>query len=307
MSDAAVVLMAYGSPERLEDVPAYYADIRGGRPIRPELLDDLVERYRRLEIDQSSPLNEITEQTRAALERSLGLPVFTGMKHWRPRIADAAERALASGAGTVVGLVLAPHYSSLSIAGYRQQLEAALAGRAELVFIDRWGADEAFVDVLADKIADTTAHVVFTAHSLPARILEAEDPYPDELLETSRLVAERAGVADWSFSFQSVSDTGEPWLGPDILDHLEALHGRGVRDVVVCPVGFVADHLEIRWDLDVEATERARELGLRFARIEMPNAEPAFVSALAGLVRRAFDGAGEARRAPKAGRGTIVS
>src|SRR3989440_7984185 len=117
--------MAYGSPERLADVPAYYADIRGGRPIRPELLDDLVERYRRLGIEGGSPLNAITEETRAALQRELGgdVPVFTGMKHWTPRIADAAERAVAAGASTVVGLVLAPHYSRLSIAAYRQQLK----------------------------------------------------------------------------------------------------------------------------------------------------------------------------------------
>ncbi len=125
---AAVVLMAYGSPERLADVPAYYADIRGGRPIAPENLEDLVERYRRLGIEDSSPLNAITEETRAALERELELPVFTGMKHWTPRIADAAEAALAGGAEVVAGLVLAPHYSAMSIKGYRDQLEQALGG-----------------------------------------------------------------------------------------------------------------------------------------------------------------------------------
>ena len=286
---AAVVLMAYGSPERLADVPEYYADIRGGRPIRPEHLDDLVERYRALGIEDESPLNAITEQTRAALERELrDVPVFTGMKHWTPRIGDAANRAVAAGAETVVGLVLAPHYSVLSIAGYREQLEAALAGRAELVFIDSWHDEPGFVDVLADRVRGTDAHVVFTAHSLPARILDLGDPYKDQLLETSQLVADRAGLDDWSFSFQSESPTGEPWLGPDILDHLEELHERGVRSVLVCPVGFVADHLEIRWDLDHEAAEKSRELGLRFARIEMPNAEEPFVAVLAGLVRRAL-------------------
>jgi len=286
---AAVVLMAYGSPERLADVPEYYADIRGGRPIRPEHLEDLVERYRALGIEDESPLNAITEQTRAALERELrDVPVFTGMKHWTPRIGDAANRAVAAGAETVVGLVLAPHYSVLSIAGYREQLEAALAGRAELVFIDSWHDEPGFVDVLADRVRGTDAHVVFTAHSLPARILDLGDPYKDQLLETSQLVADRAGLDDWSFSFQSESPTGEPWLGPDILDHLEELHERGVRSVLVCPVGFVADHLEIRWDLDHEAAEKSRELGLRFARIEMPNAEEPFVAVLAGLVRRAL-------------------
>ncbi len=284
--NAAVVLMAYGSPERLADVPAYYADIRGGRPIKPEHLDDLVERYRKLGIEDESPLNAITEQTRAALERELGdVPVFTGMKHWTPRIADAAERALAAGAHTVVGLVLAPHWSELSIAGYRDQLESALAGRAELAFVDSWHDEPGFVEVLAQRVRGTDAHVVFTAHSLPAR---AEPVYKEQLLETSRLVAERAGVDDWTFSFQSESPTGEPWLGPDILEHLETLHERSVLKVLVCPVGFVADHLEIRWDLDRDAAEKAEELGIDFARIEMPNADPGFVTALAGLVRKAL-------------------
>jgi ferrochelatase len=285
----AVVLMAYGSPDRIADVPAYYADIRGGRPVKPEHLDDLVDRYRRLGIEDSNPLNEITEATRAALEAELGLPVFTGMKHWTPRIADAADRAAA--ADVVVGLVLAPHYSRLSIAGYRDQLETALAGRSELVFVESWHDEPGFVDLLAERIHGTPAHVVFTAHSLPARILDEGDPYKDQLLETSRLVAEAADVDDWTFSFQSESPTGEPWLGPDILDHLDDLHARGVRDVLVCPVGFVADHLEIRWDLDNEAKDKARELGMTLERIEMPNADPQFVRTLAQIVKRALSAA----------------
>jgi protoporphyrin/coproporphyrin ferrochelatase len=286
---AAVVLMAYGSPERLADVPAYYRDIRGGRPVAPELMDDLVERYRLLGIDDGSPLNAVTEEARAALERELGdVPVFTGMKHWTPRISDAAERALEAGADTVVGLVLAPHFSSMSIAGYRQQLDDALSGRAELAFIESWHDEPGFVDLLAERVRGTEAHVVFTAHSLPARILEAGDPYKTQLVETAQLVAERAALRTWSFSFQSESQTGEPWLGPDILDHLEELQAGGVGNVLVCPVGFVADHLEIRWDLDREAAGKAHELGMGFARIEMPNADPTFVATLAGLVRRAL-------------------
>ena len=283
-----MILMAYGSPERLADVPAYYADIRGGRPIAPAHLEDLVARYRALGIEDSNPLNAITEATRAALEDALALPVYTGMKHWTPHVADAAEAALAGGAQRLVGLVLAPHYSRLSIAGYRQQLEDAVAGRAEVVFVDSWHDDAGFVAILADRIRDTNAHVVFTAHSLPARILDEGDPYRDQLLETSRLVADSAGVEDWSFSFQSESPTGEPWLGPDILDHLSDLSARGVESVLVCPVGFVSDHLEIRWDIDTEAQDRARELGLRLDRIEMPNDEPRFVDVLAGIVRNAI-------------------
>jgi protoporphyrin/coproporphyrin ferrochelatase len=284
----AVVLMAYGSPDRLEDVPAYYADIRGGRPISPERLEELVERYRRLGVEVRNPLNEITEQTRAALEQELGLPVHTGMRHWRPRIADAAERALAAGARTIVGLVLAPHFSAMSIGAYRRQLEEAFAGRAEVVFVDCWGSEPGYVELLAERLRGTTAHVVFTAHSLPARILDAGDPYRDELLASSGLVAERAGVDDWSFSFQSASPTGEPWLGPDILDHLADLHARGVRDVLVCPIGFVSDHLEVRWDIDVAAQEKAAELGMTLRRIEMPNADPAFVDVLKTLVLKAI-------------------
>ena len=283
---AAVVLMAYGSPERLDDVPAYYADIRGGRPVAPEHLEDLVARYRRLGIEDSNPLNAITEQTRAALERELGLPVFTGMKHWTPHIAEAADRALAGGADAVVGVVLAPHYSRMSIAGYRDQLERAVAGRAELAFVESWHDEPGFVRLLADRIRDSDAHVVFTAHSLPARVLADGDPYRDQLLETARLVAADAKKNVWTFSFQSESPTGEPWLGPDILDHLGELRARGIEHVLVCPIGFVSDHLEIRWDIDTEAQEKARELGMRLERIEMPNADPRFVAVLAGIVRR---------------------
>jgi protoporphyrin/coproporphyrin ferrochelatase len=287
MSDA-VVLMAYGSPERLTDVPAYYADIRGGRPIKPEYLEDLVSRYRRLGIEDSNPLNEITERTRAELERQLGTPVFTGMKHWTPHIADAAQSALDAGADRVVGLVLAPHYSRLSIAGYRDQLERAVDGRADLRFIDSWHDAEAFIDYVAASVRGTSAHVVFTAHSLPARILDEGDPYQEQLLDTARLVAGRAGITDWSFSYQSESPTGEPWLGPDILDHLQELHDRGVGDVLVCPIGFVSDHLEIRWDIDVEAQEKAAELGMTVQRVEMPNDDPRFVAGLVQLVESAL-------------------
>ncbi len=288
MTERAVVLMAYGSPDSLDDVPAYYADIRGGRPIAPEHLADLVERYRRLGIDSSNPLNEITERTRAALEHELELPVYTGMRHWQPRIADAVERALAGGATTIVGLVLAPHYSRMSIGAYKRQFDEAVGRRARVAFVDRWGLEPGFVELLAERVRGAEGHVVFTAHSLPARILDEQDPYQDELFATAEAVAREAGVTEWSFAYQSESPTGEPWLGPDILPHLEHLHARGVRTVLVCPVGFVADHLEIRWDLDTEAQEKAAELGLRLERIEMPNDDPAFVRVLARIVRQAL-------------------
>jgi ferrochelatase len=292
MTTPAVILMAYGSPDRLSDVPAYYQDIRGGRAVLPEHVDDLVGRYRAIGVDDSdepSPLNAITEETRAALERTLGIRALTGMRHWDPRIASAVETALELGHDALVGLVLAPHWSSLSIAKYEEQFEAAVAGRAETRFVREWGTEPGFVALLARRCqaaASRRTHVVFTAHSLPVRILATGDTYGDRLRETSALVAAAAGLDDWSFSFQSESPTGEPWLGPDILDHLVTLRDGGVTDVLACPVGFVSDHLEIRWDLDHEARDRARELGLEFRRIEMPNASPELVDVLAVIVRR---------------------
>jgi len=280
----AILLMAYGSPSRAEDIRPYLEDIREGRPVSDAAVEELTERYRR--IGGRSPLDDATEGQRAALERELDLPVYVGMKHWRPRIAEAVEHALAGGAGTIVGLVLAPHYSRLSVQGYRERLEAALQGRAELRFVESWHTHEPYLEVLADRVRDAEAHVVFTAHSLPARIIDEGDPYRDQLLETSRLIAERAGLRSWSFAFQSESRTGEPWLGPDILDELDAHHAKGIERVLVCPIGFVSDHLEILWDLDVEAAERAVELGLDLERVESLNDDPAFIRGLAELVRQ---------------------
>jgi ferrochelatase len=282
----AVILMAYGSPATAEDIRPYFEDIRGGRPVSDEAVAELAERYRR--IGGRSPLDELTEAQRAALERELDIPVLVGMKHWQPRIAEAVERALEGGATRLIGVVLAPHYSRMSVGEYRERLEAALAGRdAELTLVESWHDDPAFVEVVADRVRGTDAWVVFTAHSLPERILAAGDPYQEQLLETARLVADRAGLGDrWSFAFQSASPTGEPWLGPDILDELERLSAEGVSKVLVAPVGFVSDHLEILWDLDVEAREKAQELGLDLDRIESMNDDPAFIRAVAGLVEK---------------------
>jgi protoporphyrin/coproporphyrin ferrochelatase len=281
----AVVLMAYGSPSSPEDVRTYLEDVRGGRPVSDEAVAELAERYRR--IGGRSPLDDVTEAQRAALERELGVPVFVGMKHWRPRIAEAVDAALAGGATRVIGVVLAPHYSRMSVGEYRERLEDALAERAELVLVESWHDDPAFVNVLADRVRGTDAWVVFTAHSLPERILADGDPYREQLLETSRLVAERAGLERWSFAFQSASATGESWLGPDLLDELERLAADGVGKVLVAPVGFVSDHLEILWDIDVEAREKAGVLGLELTRIESLNDDPEFIRTLAGIVRRA--------------------
>ena len=275
---SAVVLMAYGSPERLADVPAYYADIRGGRPIAPEHLADLVERYRRLGIEDSSPLNAITEQTRAALEAELGLPVFTGMKHWTPRIADAVEAAVASGAERD----RRPRPRAALLRAVDRGLPRAARARAR-----RPRASSASSRAGTTSPASSSCSPIASAaptRTSSSRRTRCRRGSSRPAIRTatscsrpSRLVAEAAGLRDWSFSFQSESPTGEPWLGPDILDHLEALRQQGVERVLVCPVGFVSDHLEIRWDLDVEAQEKAAELGLQLERIEMPNADPQFV------------------------------
>jgi protoporphyrin/coproporphyrin ferrochelatase len=281
----AVVLMAYGSPSSAEDVRPYLEDVRRGRRVSEGAVAALAERYRR--IGGRSPLDEVTEAQRAALERELGLPVFVGMKHWRPRIAEAVDAALDGGASRVIGVVLTPHYSRMSVGEYRERLEEALAERAELVLVESWHDDPVFIGVLAERVRGTDAWVVFTAHSLPERILADGDPYREQVLETSRLVAERAGLERWSFAFQSASATGESWLGPDVLEELERLAGEGVQKVLVAPVGFVSDHLEILWDLDVEARGKAGELGLELARIESLNDDPGFIRALARIVRRA--------------------
>jgi ferrochelatase len=268
--------MAYGSPSRPEDIPAYFADIRGGRPVSEEAVAELTERYRR--IGGSSPLNEITERQRAALEEELGLSVYVGMKHWHPRIHDAVDRAAADGVDRITGIVLAPHFSRMSVGEYHRQLEEACAGRIELVFVAAYGAHEPYVELVAERIGDT-------AHSLPERIREQNDPYERQLLESAQLIADRAGVDSWSFAFQSASETGEPWLGPDILEELERLHADGIRNVLVAPIGFVADHLEILWDIDIEAREKAAELALELDRIDSLNDDPAFIEILAGLAR----------------------
>ena len=252
---------------------------RPRRPVRPP-------RHRRDPDLAAQPRDRANPRRARGRARPPGLHRDEALASAHPR--GGRARARATEQPRLVGLVLAPHYSRLSIGDYRRRLDEALDQRARLAFVDSWHDDPGLVAFLADRVRGTKAHVVFTAHSLPARILDEGDPYERELLTTARLVAEQAQLDRWSFSYQSESATGEPWLGPDILDHLTALHDQQVDDVLICPIGFVADHLEIRWDIDVEAAERARELGMQLARIEMPNADPAFVAVLARLVTHAL-------------------
>ncbi|MCU1462572.1 MAG: ferrochelatase [Acidimicrobiales bacterium] len=291
-----VLLMAYGTPAGPGEVEAYYTDIRRGRPPTPEQLADLRRRYDA--IGGVSPLRQRTEAQAAALSSALGpgWRVALGMKHAAPSIADGVAALGAAGVTSAVGLVLAPHYSALSIGEYVERAAKA-AGELGLAvtFVESWHLAPGYVELLASRVRDGLAslprgsHVVVTAHSLPARILDTGDPYPVQLRETATAIAELAGVGagQWSVAWQSAGRTPEPWLGPDILDVVDHLAAEGAPGVLICPAGFVSDHLEVQYDLDVDAARVARDRGIAFARTAMPNDDPAFIETLAAEIRRA--------------------
>jgi protoporphyrin/coproporphyrin ferrochelatase len=303
MSDTAVLLMAYGSPDRLDQVEAYYTDIRRGRPPSAAQLEELVGRYEA--IGGGSPLSRIVELQRAALEAELarrGTPmrVYAGMKHIEPRIGDVVAAMAADGVREAVAIALAPQASSMSSATYRRAVEAALPALGDraprFVFIDSWHDQPGLIEALAAGTAEaiarfpdpTRVRVLFTAHSLPARIVGAGDPYPEELARTAALVAERLGLESYDFAYQSAGRTDEAWLGPDLGDELRRLAVEGGRDVVVCAVGFVADHLEVLYDIDIEAQAIAGEVGVRLERAPTMNDDPTFIGGLADLASAAL-------------------
>jgi ferrochelatase len=294
----AVLVMAYGTPKGLDDVEAYYTDIRRGRPPSPEQLKELTDRYRA--IGGRSPLLEITQRQADGIADRLGIPAYIGQKHAAPFIPDAVRAMKEAGVTNAVGLVLAPHYSSMSIGDYARRVAAAkeTAGWGGYVeMIESWNVEPAFVDLLAGYCKNALRSIeaparnrttfVFTAHSLPASIVDKGDPYPEQLRGTAEAVAAQLGLERWRIGWQSAGRTEQEWLGPDVLDILEELAGSGERGVVVCPCGFVADHLEVLYDLDIEATQRARELGISFARTRSPNDDPAFLDLLSDVVARA--------------------
>jgi ferrochelatase len=303
-SHTAILLMAYGSPNRLEDVEPYFTDIRGGRTPSREAVEELRSRYARVGVP--TPLLAVSMDLGQQLERLLNLDppddaiytVHLGMKHWTPRITTAIDEIVDSGADRLIAIVLAPHFSKISTGGYRRQVEAALAvprersPRVSLEFVESWHELDGYVQAVAENVRMVRAEfrnpeevvAVFTAHSLPARILNEGDPYQEQLLRTSELVAERAGIEQWRFSYQSQSRTGEPWLGPDLVETVEELAAQGHRAVLVASVGFIADHLEIFYDIDIEAKERADALGIELRRTPMLNADPRLAHALHALV-----------------------
>jgi protoporphyrin/coproporphyrin ferrochelatase len=287
-----VIAMAYGTPARPADLEPYYTHIRRGRPPSSELLAELRERYDA--IGGRSPLREITEAQAAGLRSALpGVEVAVGFKHAPPFIEDAARDLAAAGVERIVGLVLAPHYSSMSVGEYAERVGSALGDGPSFTIVRSWATAPGYVKWLVEAVhaalarlgpAAADAEVVFTAHSLPERILAAADPYPDELRATAEAVAGAARLARWRVAWQSAGRTADPWLGPDILDVLPEIAAGGASGVVVCPAGFVADHLEVLYDLDIEAAGAARELGLPFARTASPNADPRLAATLADAV-----------------------
>ncbi|MDQ3642349.1 MAG: ferrochelatase, partial [Actinomycetota bacterium] len=292
MTEAAVtgvLLMAYGTPATPEDIEAYYTHVRRGRPPTDEQLADLRRRYEA--IGGTSPLLERTREQAAGIRAALGdgFLVELGMKHAPPFIEDGVEALAAEGITRIVGLVLAPHYSVLSVGEYAKRAEAAAAeAGVTLTMVSSWHLAPGYLELLAgfvraelDRLRTDPVEVVFTAHSLPIRILDMGDPYPDQLAETAKAVADQAGVNRWSVGWQSAGRTPEPWIGPDLLEILPTLVEAGAAGVVVCAAGFVSDHLEVLYDLDVEARAAADKLGLAFTRTPSPNAHPAFCATLA--------------------------
>jgi len=297
-----VLVMSYGTPESLDQVEAYYTHIRRGHPPTPEQLKDLTDRYEAI-VGGFFPLRENTnKQVRALEERlnadhpELSFVCYQGLKHADPFIEDGVEQMVKDGIQQAVGVVLAPHYSVMSVGGYikRAQEKAAELG-LPIHFVKSYHLHPELIDALSQRVTETLQRfgdtpkdeirVVFTAHSLPERILEMKDPYPDQLLATSQAIAEQTGVTNWQFGWQSAGQTGVPWLGPDILDVLRTVSKEEqVKHVLVCPIGFVSDHLEVLYDLDIEAQKTAAELGIHLERTPSLNTDPLYMKTLSDVV-----------------------
>jgi ferrochelatase len=298
-----VLVMAYGGPAALEEVPGYLADIRSGRVTPRRVVEEITEHYRR--IGGASPILDISRRQAGALQAALG-PGFScrvGMRHWAPWIEDAVGEMAEEGIRKAVGVVLAPHYSRLNTERYFSKVEDGLRlyrAPVEFSYVKSYHTSSSLIEALARRVQEglerwparerDRVHVVFSAHSLPARILRDGDPYDAQLRETAALVAGRAGLPEerWSWSYQSAGKSPEPWLGPQLEDHIPALARRGIRDIVSVPVGFVADHVEILYDIDIEARAAAEKAGARLERPPALNDDPLFIQALADAVKAAL-------------------
>lgn len=306
MKTIGVLMMAYGGPNTLDDVEPYLADIRHGRPTPPELLAEITERYRL--IGGKSRILEITNAQARGVEQRLNenasdgvtFRTYVGMRHWHPYIADVVPQMLADGVEAIVAIVMAPHFSRMSVGAYLGKLNKALIEQGAdipVIPVESWKDEPAFIDAVSRRIEDTRQRfsediredvpLLFTAHSLPARILESGDPYPTELQTSVDLVVSKLQPRNWRWAFQSQGASSEPWLGPTVEDTLAEMAEQGFKNVLFVPIGFVCDHVEVLFDIDIEHREQAEELGMRLERIDMLNDDPGLIEAVSNAVQHA--------------------
>jgi ferrochelatase len=298
-----LLVMAYGGPNAIDEVEPYLLDVRGYRPTASEIIHEVRERYR--EIGGRSPILKQTREQAAALESALNVnqqefKAFVGMKHWHPYIQDTLEEMYGTGIEQAVGLVMAPHYSLMSIEGYFKRIVEAESA-VEVAPIKDWHLLPGYIDALVSRVcaalerfpADARAQVpvIFSAHSLPERILEWNDPYPQQLRETVDAVMQKLGNQPHDFAFQSAAISNEPWLGPDVSASIERYAKQGQKNIISCPIGFVCEHVEVLYDIDIVYQKLARSLGVRLERIEMVHTSPQMIAGLAELIRYTAKGA----------------
>lgn len=299
-----LLVMAYGGPDNLDEVEPYLMDVRGYRDTAPEIVHEVRERYR--EIGGRSPILERTQAQADAIQSALDphghdFKVFVGMRHWHPFIQDTLAEMRAQGIERMVGLVMAPHYSRMSIQAYFKKIDDADPGM-QVARIHDWHLLPEYLDALADRVRAALERfpesvradvpVIFTAHSLPQRILEWGDPYPMQLLATTDALMERLGPRPYEFAYQSAAISNEPWLGPDASEVMERYAAEGKQHILICPIGFVCEHVEILYDIDVVYQKLAKDLGVQLERIVMLNDSPEMMRGLARLVRETAQEAG---------------
>lgn len=301
MKPIAVLLMAMGGPDSLENVEPYLRDVRGGRPMSPEFVNEIRERYRLT--GGKSPVLGIMREIARRLEQKLNGPggegyrVYVGLRHWRPFIKDAYAELLDDLPERLIGLCMAPQYSSMSIGAYLKKVEEAraeLGGEFPISYVQSWYRHPKLVKAIADNIttalqrfpAEARPHVpiFFTAHSLPERILEMKDPYPDEVRGTMEAVCEQLGPVTARFAYQSQGQSGEKWLGPTVEATIEELHREGHQHVLIAPIGFLSDHLEILYDIDIQFAQLAKSKGMHLERIPMLNTSSALIETLVSVL-----------------------
>jgi len=280
----AALIMAYGSPNKLEDILPFYTDIRRGNAPTEVLLEELTERY--ISIGGSSPLLKVTNAQAELAAEALEMPAYVGMRHWEPWVHEAVEQMQKDGVTHSVGMVMAPHFSTMSIAKYIGKVETAMKDLnydLKINFIESWNVEPEYIQALMQKIETALgdwdradAHYIFTAHSLPARILDEGDPYPNQLMETAKKLAYELGIdeSSWSFAFQSAGRTTEKWLGPDLLEKIDELELAGKTKLLICSIGFITDHLEVMYDIDIEAQDHIKNKDMAIRRADSLNADP---------------------------------